>query len=115
VRWLLDEMLPPETCGHLNALGHDAVSVYHVGLTNVRDGQILDVGVRERRIVVTENHRDFAVLLHGRLSRGEPCVPVAFVRRDALPRRGALPVHLARLLDGWAKANPDPYVSPHWL
>jgi hypothetical protein len=71
--------------------------------------------VAERRIVGTENIADFAVLLDQRLRNNEPAVPVVFVRKGDLPRRGALPNRLAERLHRWAEANPDPYLGPHWL
>jgi predicted nuclease of predicted toxin-antitoxin system len=118
VRWLIDEMLPPETAAELNRRGHDATSVAGLGLAGQPDPVIFDRAVAESRIVVTENIADFAVLLDQRLRNNEPAgpaVPVVFVRKGDLPRRGALPHRLAERLHRWAEANPDPYLGPHWL
>ena len=115
MRWLIDEMLPPETAAELNRRAHDATSVADLGLAGQPDPVIFDRAVAERRIVVTENIGDFAVLLDQRLRTNEPAVPVVFVRKGDLPRRGALPNRLAERLDRWAEANPDPYLGPHWL
>jgi predicted nuclease of predicted toxin-antitoxin system len=115
VKWLIDEMLPPETALELNRLGHDAVSVAGLGLTGQADPVVFDRAVAELRIVVTENVADFAMLLDQRIRDDEPAVPVVFVRKGDLPRRGALPHHLAERLSAWAEANPDPYLGPHWL
>jgi hypothetical protein len=41
-------------------------------------------------------------------------VPIVFVRRDSLPRRGAQATHLARKLHAWADANPYPFVGLYW-
>jgi hypothetical protein len=114
VRWLLDEMLPPAAAAELVSEGHDAISVLEVGMASAEDAEILDRAVRESRVVVTENFADFAILVAQRLSSEEGRVPVVFVQRSRLPKRGALAVHLARLLDGWAMTNPDPYVGIHW-
>jgi hypothetical protein len=38
---------------------------------------------------------------------------VVCILKSRLPAHG-MRVHLARLLDTWAKANPDPYVGMHW-
>ena len=114
MRWLLDEMLPPAAVIALASLGHDASSVRESGLAGATDVVVLEHAVRESRIMVTENVADFATLLEDRLARGEPCVPVVFVRRQRLPKRGALPDHLGRLLDDWAHANPHPYIGLHW-
>jgi predicted nuclease of predicted toxin-antitoxin system len=114
VKWLLDEMLPPAAAAELIAKGHDAISIVDIGMPGAEDADILDLAIRESRVVVTENFGDFAALVEQRLSPEERCVPVVFVRRERLPKRGALAVHLARLLDGWAMANPEPYVGLHW-
>ena len=115
MRWLIDEMLPPETAAELNRRAHDATSVAGLGLAGQPDPVIFDRAVVERRIVVTENIADFAVLLDQRLRNNEPAVPVVFVRKGDLPRRGALPNRLAERLHRWAEANPDPYLGPHRL
>jgi predicted nuclease of predicted toxin-antitoxin system len=115
VRWLIDEMLPPATATELNGRGHDAVSVHDIVLAGADDTSVFASAVGDKRTVVTENFADFAALLEIRLAAGEPCVPVVFVRKTDLPRRGALAVHLAERLDSWSKAEPEPYVGPHWL
>jgi hypothetical protein len=71
--------------------------------------------VAEGRVVVTENVADFALLLDQRLRNDEPATAIVFVSKADLPRRGALPYHLAERLHTWAEANPDPYLGPHWL
>ncbi len=115
MKWLIDEMLPPETAAELNRLGHDAISVAGLGLTGQPDPVVFDRAVADHRIVVTENITDFAALLDQRLRNEKPAVPVILVRKRDLPRRGALPHHLAERLHTWAQANPDPYLGPHWL
>lgn len=108
-------MLPPTAAVELNRRGHDATSVAELGLAGQADAVIFDTAVSERRIVVTENVADFAVLLDRRLRHAEPAVPVVFVRKHDLPRRGALPHRLADHLHTWAQTHPDPYLGPHWL
>jgi len=107
-------MLPAAAAIELADRGHDAVSVLDIGMGGAADAEIFDRAVREGRVVVTENFGDYATLVVQRLSREEPCVPVVFVRREDLPRRGALAVHLARRLHAWAAANSEPYVGIHW-
>ena len=115
MRWLLDAMLPPGAAEELTGRGHDATTVADLGLAGEADPVIFDRAVTEGRVVVTENIADFAILLDQRLRSEAPVVPVVFVRKIDLPRRGALPHHLAVALDRWAEANPDPYLGPHWL
>lgn len=114
MRWLIDEMLPPSVARELNGRGHDAVSVYDLDMAGADDHEVFDRAVADRRVIVTENFADYSLALNARLSRDQPCVPVVFVRKPALPRGGALGVHLAGRLHHWATANPDPYVGPHW-
>ena len=108
-------MLPPDTAAELDRRGHDATSVAVLGLAGQPDPVVFDRAVAERRIVVTENIADFAALVDQRLRNNEPAVPVVFVRKGDLPRRGALAHRLAEPLHRWAEANPDPYLGPHWL
>ena len=114
MRWLIDEMLPGATAGELRALGHDAVSVREVDLAGVEDDRVLGFAVIEGRTVVTENFADFARLVELRQANEQPCVPVVFVRKRDLPKRGALAVHLARRLDRWSQVTPDPYPGLQW-
>jgi predicted nuclease of predicted toxin-antitoxin system len=108
-------MLPPDTAAELNRRGHDATSVAGLGPAGQADPVVFDRAVAEGRVVVTENVADFAALLDQRLRNDQSAVPVVFVRKADLPRRGALPHHLAERLHTWAEANPDPYLGPHWL
>jgi predicted nuclease of predicted toxin-antitoxin system len=114
VRWLLDEMLPPRAAELLRDLGHDAVAVLDLGLAAMADEIVYERAVRERRIMVTENFADYAIILRERQVLGRECVPVVFVRRVDLPRRGSLARHLVARLVAWAEANPEPAVGLHW-
>jgi hypothetical protein len=114
VRWLLDETMPPSTEEHLCGLGHDAVSVQSEGLLAAPGHDVFERAVAAGRCIVTESFADLAAIVEERSSRGESCVPVVFVRKDMLPRRGAMARHLAEHLHRWAEANPDPYVGLHW-
>lgn len=90
------------------------MSVLHLEIGAAEDVKVFEHAVADARVVVTENFADFAVLLTDRENRGELATPIVFVRRDNLPRRGALAVHLARKLDQWAQANPEPFVGLYW-
>ena len=52
----------------------------------------------------TENVKDFA---------GGRGLVLVCVLESRLPSRG-MDVRLAAMLDGWATANPEPYVGLHW-
>jgi len=66
-------------------------------------------------VVVTENVADFARLVQERQRAGLAGASVVFVRRDDLPRRGALAFHLAQGLDSWAAEHPDAPTGLYWL
>ncbi|MBO0693153.1 MAG: DUF5615 family PIN-like protein [Acidimicrobiaceae bacterium] len=107
-------MLPPAAADELDHLGHDAVSILRMEMGAADDATVFERAVKDGRVLVTENFADFAALLADRQNRGEPSTPIVFVRRDHLPRRGALARHLARKLDEWARANPEPFVGLYW-
>jgi Domain of unknown function (DUF5615) len=111
---LVDEMLPPKVSALLRDLGHDAVSVLELGLAAASDDVVYERAVRDQRVMVTENFSDYAIVLRERQVQGRECVPVVFVRRIDLPRRGALAAHLVARLVAWAEANPEPVVGLHW-
>lgn len=115
MRWLLDEMLPPDAAVELERLGHEAWSVHTIGLVTTPDADILGHAVEGSMVMVTENRGDFAGLLHARLERGDRATAVLFVRRSTLPRGGALAHHLAVRLDRWAAKHPDPSPVLYWL
>jgi hypothetical protein len=107
-------MLPSATAGELVALGHDAVAIRASGLTGASDSEVYAVAVAENRMIVTENFADFVRILEQCHSRGDACAPVVFVCKRDFARGGGLAARLARHLDRWATANPDPYPGVHW-
>jgi hypothetical protein len=106
VRFLLDEMYPPEAATRLrNEHGHDAVHVIDVGLRATEDAIIAGVARAERRAMVTENVAHFAV---------ERDLVLVFVPKRKLPAGGGQAAALADLLARWAQDHPEPYLGPHW-
>lgn len=103
--FLLDEMFPAAAAEFLRELGHDAVHVMEIGLAATEDVQVADAARAEARAVVTENVADFAA---------ERDVVLIFVLKRNLPVGGAQARALAKVLDRWARANPDPYLGAHW-
>lgn len=97
-------MFPPAACALLADLGHDAVHVRDRGVDARPDGEVAAVAASEGRALVTENVKDFVA---------ERDIVVVCVVKSRLPAKG-MAEHLARLLDGWARAHPDPYLGLHW-
>jgi hypothetical protein len=106
VRFLLDEMYPPEAAARLrDRHGHDAVHVTEVGLRATDDAVIAGVARAEGRTMVTENVAHFAA---------ERDLVLVFVPKRKLPAGGGQGAALADLLDRWAQDHPQPYLGPHW-
>lgn len=104
--FLIDEMFPPATAALLrDSYRHDAVHVSEIGLLATEDAQVAATARAEGRAVVTENVVDYAA---------ERDVVLIFVLKKNLPAGGALAPVLAKALDRWARANPDPYIGAHW-
>src|SRR5215207_9236949 len=103
MRFLIDEMFPPDTCRGLTSRGHDAVHVREKGVDARPDPEVAALAKREGRVLVTENVKDFAA----------QDIVIVCVLKSRLPPHG-MAEHLARVLDGWATANPDPYIGLHW-
>lgn len=104
MRFLIDEMFPPATARRLVELGHDGTHVRDLALDARPDTEVAAAAIRERRVLVTENVKDFVA---------ERDLVVLCVLKARLPARD-MAARLERLLDGWAGANPDhPYVGLH--
>lgn len=104
--FLIDEMFPPATAVILrDTYRRDAIHVSEAGLLATADTQVAAFARAEGRAIVTENVADYAA---------EREVILIFVLKRNLPARGAQAPALAKYLDNWSRANPDPYIGPHW-
>jgi hypothetical protein len=104
--FLFDEMFPTATAELLrDTHGHDAIHVAEIGLRATEDAQVAEVARAQRRAVGTENVADFAA---------ERDIVLVFMLKKNLPAGGGQASALAKTLDQWAQANPDPYLGPHW-
>ena len=104
MRFLVDEMFPSATCASLTKCGHDAIHVRHRGVDARPDPEVAAVAIRENRVLVTENVKDFAE---------EVDLVIVCVLKSRLRRKG-MAEHLAGTLDAWAQSHPDPYLGLHW-
>src|SRR4051812_15701605 len=104
--FLVDEMFPPAAAKILrDEYGHDAFHVAEVGLRGAEDTQVAALARADGRAVVTENVVDFS---------NERDVVLVFVLKRNLPTGGGQATALARILDRWAQAHPEPYIGHHW-
>ena len=105
-RFLLDDMFPPTAALLLREkYGHDAWHVRDLGLQGAPDDLVAREARESDQVLVTENVADFA---------RETDVVLVFVLKSRLPAGRALASALARILEHWSKANPEPYVGAHW-
>lgn len=104
--FLIDEMFPRAVARLLrDKYRRDAVHVSEIGSLAAEDARIATTARAQSRAVVTENVADFAA---------ERDVILVFVPKKHLPAGGAQAEALAKALDGWARANTDPYLGAHW-
>jgi predicted nuclease of predicted toxin-antitoxin system len=61
MRFLIDGQLPPALAARLNAIGHDAVHIYDIGLGDTPDTQVWRRAGDEGRIIVSKDE-DFVAL-----------------------------------------------------
>ncbi len=95
VRLLLDEMYPPTLADILCQHGHDVVAVAaRADLVGLDDAAVLAAATGEERCLVTENIRDFAVLVRQASHGG-----VLFVHGQRWPRTRNRIHRLATALD----------------
>ncbi|MXX43210.1 MAG: hypothetical protein F4Y76_13575 [Acidimicrobiales bacterium] len=107
-------MFPPAAAATLEEFGHDARCVAASELAACSDDRLFEVATAEQRTIVTENYSDFVAIFALHLASGAPHTPVVCVGKQSLPDGSALGPALARRLDAWARANPEPYPGPHW-
>ena len=104
--FLIDEMFPAAVALLLReTYSYDAVHVTEIGLRAADDAQVATAARAQGRAVVTENVADFAA---------ERDVVLVFVLKKNLPAGGGQAAALAKSLDHWVQAHPEPYLGPHW-
>lgn len=109
MKLVLDEHYSPAIAEQLRLRGYDVLPVAErVGaelaqLRRMPDEELLRWARGERRILVTENVRDFMAIHHAFLARGEPHAGILFTSPRKFPRRtgavGVLVSALATFMD----------------
>lgn len=105
MRFLIDAMLPPSTCGLLIDRDHEAITPTDLGAHNLPDDTLIEIAGTDRWVVVTENAVDFAQAIS--------CT-VLLVRKYWWPH-DVIAARLAESLDRWAHDHPSPGHWAHWL
>lgn len=107
MRLLLDEHLSPDIAEALRSRGHDVVAVTERRELRGRpDVDVLVVAAAERRVMVTEDIRDFAWLGLRWLPTRRPHHGVVLVPRRSFPRHPAGYGGLVRALEALLAAHP---------
>ena len=86
---MLDEQISPLVAEIARREGVDVRSLIEDGLSGRDDPTVLQYAVREGRIVVTYNIRDFSPLLSDSLRSGVPIPGVVFVDARTIPPSNA--------------------------
>ncbi len=112
-------MYSPTIAETLRARGFDAVSVgERADLRAARDEVIFEAAQSERRVIVTNNVRDFAPLAEAALQTNSPWCGLVLTSDRSLPRSKANVAVLADLLAALLEAHSDTDELPsriEWL
>jgi predicted nuclease of predicted toxin-antitoxin system len=117
VSLLLDEMHAPAVAAALRDRGHDVTAVAeHDALRAMSDEELFRWAGEHGRRIVTENVKDFALLLRRAEESGQPATPVLFTSSRTFSRSRRNPGPLINALDAWLRA-PDLAQRPaeDWL
>ena len=85
--------------------GHDVIVPVGAGLSGINDPVHLTFAIRESRVLLTNNHRDFE-LLHELIAEAQGHHPgILSIRRDNDPKRDLTPRGIAVAINKLAAAN----------
>lgn len=119
MKLLIDEMYSPEIAEQLRALGHDAISAHErADLSAGPDEEIFRLMQQEGRVVVTNNHRDFAPLAAAALQARETFYGLVLTSDKSLPRNKPTMPAMVELLHELLQQHRDVDVLPtamQWL
>jgi hypothetical protein len=102
VKLLLDEMHAPAVAVELRRKGHDAVAVKErPEMIGLPDRELLVAASADRRALVTENVKDFAVLHKSMTTAGKQHAGLVFTHPRRFPRHARN--HVAMLADALAQ------------
>lgn len=108
VRLLIDEHYTPDIARALRDLGHDALSVHDLpALRGQPDEGILEFAARERRAIVTENVRDFALVTRDAGIGASEHSGLIFTSGRRFPRTRDAMAPMVSSLDKLLRSEPD--------
>lgn len=102
MKLLIDEMYSPEIAVQLRGLGHDVVTAHERSdLSSALDADIFQSMQLEQRVILTNNHRDFAPLANAALQARETLHGIVFTADRSLPRDKRTISIMVELLDAF--------------
>jgi predicted nuclease of predicted toxin-antitoxin system len=116
-RLLLDEMFSPALAAELSKLGHDATAVAdQPDLRSKSDEEIFAWASTQQRWLLTENVKDFRLIMLRALQAGPLGCGLLFTSRRTFARSRKNSGSLIRALDAWLTAGPPaPPLTESWL
>lgn len=102
---MIDENLSPAIADALRDRGQDAVAVVHAASPGIADEEVLAIAVRDRRVLVTNNVRDFRLLIADATDQGQALCGVIYVS-SSRPRTVASVSGIADDLEALSLENP---------
>jgi hypothetical protein len=119
VRLLVHEMYDPEIAEALRALGHDVIHASErAELKSAGDEVVFSVAQTERRVVFTNNVRDFMPIVNRALQGDTEFHGIVFSNDRSLPRTKSNTRKIAALLQELLNGHTGDDALPagvHWL
>ena len=108
MKLLLDEQQSRHLAEVIRNEGHDVIAVTErAELRGQSDDAIRAAAVSDRRAIMTENIRDFAVLHRRSVDEGRTHYGIVLASRERFPQRGRASARLLTALRGLLRANPS--------
>ena len=108
MKLLLDEMISPGVARELRARGYDVMAVKErADLRSRRDRAIVRQMVSERRVIVTNNVKDYGPIHDRFVAGGEEHYGMVFAFDDTMPRNKASISRWVGVLETLLDGHPD--------
>ena len=116
-RVLLDEMFSPAIAAALRDLGLDVAAVAECGeLRAMSDGDVFAWAGCQRRWLLTENVKDFRLILLRALHAGTATTGILYTSSRAFPRSRKNPGPLIQAIHAWMlNGPPEAPLTEDWL
>jgi predicted nuclease of predicted toxin-antitoxin system len=118
VRLLLDEHYSDQIARQLRARGHDVVAMSERSWRGEDDEALLEIAVRERRALLTNNVRDFVAIARRWSEGGQEHYGLLFTSDASMPRDSRSLGRYVRLLAGLLERHSSEAAlanQVHWL